>query len=53
MFLKKKMNNVLIHGPDGDECNTDAYEYLAENNNLNFIGQAMISGWSLMMLILL
>lgn len=30
------MNNVLIHGPEGDEFNTDAYEYDAESNKLKF-----------------
>lgn len=30
------MNNVIIHGPDGDEFNTDAYEYYAESNRFRF-----------------
>lgn len=30
------MNNVLIHGPEGDEFNTDAYEYDVESNKLKF-----------------
>ena len=25
------MNNVLIHGPEGDEYNTNAYEYCADS----------------------
>lgn len=30
------MNNVLIHGSEGDEFNTDAYEYDTESNKLKF-----------------
>lgn len=30
------MNNVIIHGPEGDEFNTDAYEYDTESNKLKF-----------------
>lgn len=30
------MNNVIIHAPDGDEYNTDAYEYYADSNRLKF-----------------
>ena len=30
------MNNVLIHDADGDEFNTDAYEYDSERNRLKF-----------------
>ena len=30
------MNNVLIHGPDGDEFNSDAYEYDAESSERIF-----------------
>ena len=32
------MNNVIIHAPDGDEYNTNAYEYYAESNRLKFRG---------------
>lgn len=30
------MNNVIIHAPDGDEYNTDAYEYYADSCRLKF-----------------
>lgn len=30
------MNNVLIHAPDGDEYNTNAYEYNSESNQFKF-----------------
>lgn len=30
------MNNVIIHAPDGDEFNTNAYEYDSESNRLRF-----------------
>lgn len=30
------MNNVIIHGPEGDEFNSDAYEYDAERNQFKF-----------------
>lgn len=30
------MNNVIIHAPDGDEYNTDAYEYYADSGRLKF-----------------
>ena len=30
------MNNVIIHGPNGDEYNTDAYEYDSELNQFRF-----------------
>lgn len=30
------MNNVIIHAPDGNEFNTDAYEYDSERDRLKF-----------------
>lgn len=30
------MNNIIIHSPDGDEFNSDAYEYDAESNKFTF-----------------
>lgn len=30
------MNNVIIHAPDGDEYNTNAYEYYADSGRLKF-----------------
>lgn len=30
------MNNVIIHAPNGDEYNADAYEYDAESHRLKF-----------------
>lgn len=30
------MNNVIIHAPDGDEYNTDAYIYYADSCLLKF-----------------
>lgn len=30
------MNNVIIHAPDGNEYNTNAYAYYADRNQLKF-----------------
>ena len=30
------MNNILIHGPDGDEFNSDVYAYDAKSNKFTF-----------------
>ena len=30
------MNNVIIHAPDGNELNTDTYEYDSERDRLKF-----------------
>ena len=30
------MNNVIIHAPDGNEYNTNAYAYYEDSNQLKF-----------------
>ena len=39
------MNNVIIHAPDGDEFNTDAYEYDSESNQFRFRSPKRDSNW--------
>lgn len=39
------MNNVIIHGPEGDEFNTDIYEYYANSNRLKVHNPNSDNSW--------